>query len=140
MVGDGLSQVGAHHLGRRAAGGCGKQLRNAELVGCAHHQAHSDAAADFLRIDLGIATGRHHESVLAAAQYSPHQAAHAAVGIVGNGAGIDHVHLGVVFPFDPAVALRLERAGDGGGLGKVQLAPQGVEGDGGLLFGLRSFH
>ena len=140
VVGDGLRQVGAHHLGRGAARVCGKQLRDAKFVGRAHHQAHPDAAADFLRIDLGIATGRHHESVLAAAQHSPHQAAHAAVGIFGDGAGIDHVHLGVVFPFDPAVALRLERAGDGGGLGKVQLAPQGVEGDGGLLFGLRSFH
>ena len=71
VVGDGLRQVGAHHLGRRAAKVCGEQLRDAELVGRAHHQAHSDAAADFLRIDLGVAAGRHHESVLAAAAALP---------------------------------------------------------------------
>ena len=100
-----------------------EQLRDAELIGRSDDQIDAVAAPQFFGIDLGVTPGRHHPRRLAAAQHPARQGAHAAVGVVGNGAGVDHVHLGRFVPFHTPIAGLLEGAGDGGGFGEIQLAP-----------------
>ena len=93
-----------------------------ELLLCAHHQAHAVHPRHGLGAQLSIASRDDDEGVGVLAPSLADHVAAAAIGLLGDRAGVDDADVGTLPRPYATYALGQELSPDGGGLGEVQLA------------------
>ena len=108
-------------LGRGATDGL-EVGGDVELLLGAHHQAHAVHPRHLLGAQLSIASRDDDEGVGVLAPSLADHVAAAAVGLLGDGAGVDDADVGTLPRTHATYALGQELPPYGGGLGEVQLA------------------
>lgn len=73
-----------------------KIIREMMFLFRAQHKVNSRNGSDFLRLQLGIATGHNHESIRIIAHYPAYEGTGLLVGNGGNGTCVDHTNVGLL--------------------------------------------
>ena len=128
----GLRNRGGVHRARLPGSGffeISENIDQHKLLGRAQYGTHARNAGNFLGFELGIAAYDGHKSIGIVLEGLLYHFATLAVGVVGDGAGIDDVQVGSGFEGNFLKALFFKLTADGRGFRKVQLAAEGVKSD-----------
>jgi hypothetical protein len=86
---------------------------NIELFRGAQYQVYPVNSSYFRWFQLGIAAGNYHHAFGGPALNAPYELPAFLVGVVGNGAGIDHIHVGLLLELSFFEALVFQQPGHG---------------------------